>query len=1075
MRRSRFASSGSASPRHLVKRRLLIETLCDRRVLASLYPLDSEEAAGEGGLIEGVVLGDVNQSWRLDADEQPVAGRLVYIDGNENGLLDADEPFALTDDQGRFALQSLGEDEQIVRLFTNHDHTAVHFPVKPQIGAPAMDLTASPAWAAAAGLRVDGDTTWVSGVVDATAVDWLGQQAVDLNFPAPVLAPSRLPDGNWLFLPLPSSDDQSIDPAQAWLYNPVEGSLETVALELASGDQPGDVLGWAALTIDSSGRGLAIEAASDGQPSAAVWQVLLGEPPQLTATEFAVAPDARMHGGGTAATVISEPLEQGLAVSLWSHLLADRIIDPVTIEHAQEVLAFDDQSGLVFVQIDDPELGLAIRVLDAGAQLAPLQTVTDLGELVAIDPSRGVVYSLATTDSLLTAIDAVSAEVIGQWDVSGQLESLPEPLSQMVFSVSTQSLLLQTASGIGGLQLPASSAHRVLPGSDYRLRFAVSPVEETPVVRPYYPTPPIWPAVIGQPLELDEGSLQAGLVNPSATAPVLIRVTEPRVGSVSTTPGGGMIYTPGANFIGTDYFFVTFHDGIGLSEPQQVLISVQPSESQGVAFTLQLNPLPEHSRSGFVVGTISGLGNDASYAMDDDRFYVENNQIIVAEHGQFNFESEPAVRFNLMAWFGDGQSSSADVTLLVVDESDPITDILPREAFISENTSGPIAELMIIDEDQYQTYEFTVDDPRFEIVGRTLQIKAGETIDYEREPVVLLQITANTVEADETLTVTFSLTVTDVPEQAQTIELSDRQVTEYVVAAEIGQILIDDNPLGSSYHASVNDSRFEIVAGILKLRDGVYLTHAEQAEAEIEIAVQDVHGQYPPTVQTFVIEILPNVNPFHHPSLPFDVSGDNQVTPLDALLILNAISRNGGPGPITDFPAPGQYWDVNGDGYITPMDAMLVLNYLNSQRRAGSATSESEADGDNGAVPPVEEPRTSSLTPPGSDGEAEGEGNAASDRRFAWDASQNTPSAHRSTASQQRDRQTEQEDPAVERVVSEIAAARVALRQPLTVQPQEIDPVALSAQTEVTSPEDSPRLTGELATTLENILTKKDV
>jgi len=119
-----------------------------------------------------------------------------------------------------------------------------------------------------------------------------------------------------------------------------------------------------------------------------------------------------------------------------------------------------------------------------------------------------------------------------------------------------------------------------------------------------------------------------------------------------------------------------------------------------------------------------------------------------------------------------------------------------------------------------------------------------------------------------------------------------------------------------------------------------------------------------------LIEVLENDNPFHNPESPFDVNSDDEVTPLDALLILNALSQNGAAGPISQFPPPGRYWDVNGDGMITPLDALLILNYLNVRNRT-AAVSEPEGDSDatgqsgdtnedlNGIVGPVTSPEPS--------------------------------------------------------------------------------------------------------------------
>ncbi len=63
-------------------------------------------------------------------------------------------------------------------------------------------------------------------------------------------------------------------------------------------------------------------------------------------------------------------------------------------------------------------------------------------------------------------------------------------------------------------------------------------------------------------------------------------------------------------------------------------------------------------------------------------------------------------------------------------------------------------------------------------------------------------------------------------------------------------------------------------------------------------------------------------------ALAMDFNGDGRVSPLDALLILNALrAKANGELPLdeTDF-------DINGDGHLTPVDALLVINMLNRRQ-----------------------------------------------------------------------------------------------------------------------------------------------
>jgi hypothetical protein len=74
-----------------------------------------------------------------------------------------------------------------------------------------------------------------------------------------------------------------------------------------------------------------------------------------------------------------------------------------------------------------------------------------------------------------------------------------------------------------------------------------------------------------------------------------------------------------------------------------------------------------------------------------------------------------------------------------------------------------------------------------------------------------------------------------------------------------------------------------------------------------------------------------------------DVNGDNQVTTLDALLVINELGQHAHSDPLTSElfdpiatgTFPGFYFDHNGNGFITTLDALLVLNELSTSSAEG--------------------------------------------------------------------------------------------------------------------------------------------
>ena len=72
-------------------------------------------------------------------------------------------------------------------------------------------------------------------------------------------------------------------------------------------------------------------------------------------------------------------------------------------------------------------------------------------------------------------------------------------------------------------------------------------------------------------------------------------------------------------------------------------------------------------------------------------------------------------------------------------------------------------------------------------------------------------------------------------------------------------------------------------------------------------------------------------NPWVNITNNLDVNGDGYVSAVDAMLVINQISKS--PGKMPDPPRDGAvdtFYDVNADGALTPLDAISVINALDS-------------------------------------------------------------------------------------------------------------------------------------------------
>lgn len=90
------------------------------------------------------------------------------------------------------------------------------------------------------------------------------------------------------------------------------------------------------------------------------------------------------------------------------------------------------------------------------------------------------------------------------------------------------------------------------------------------------------------------------------------------------------------------------------------------------------------------------------------------------------------------------------------------TDISLDASAVAENSAGtPIGSLTATDADTADTFTFSVDDDRFEVVDATLKLKAESMLNYEEEQSVSLNVTV-TDSASATFSKALTVTVTDV-------------------------------------------------------------------------------------------------------------------------------------------------------------------------------------------------------------------------------------------------------------------------------------------------------------------------
>ena len=130
-----------------------------------------------------------------------------------------------------------------------------------------------------------------------------------------------------------------------------------------------------------------------------------------------------------------------------------------------------------------------------------------------------------------------------------------------------------------------------------------------------------------------------------------------------------------------------------------------------------------------------------------------------------------------------GATYAETFAITVADENEAPTDIALSASTVTENDAGAtVGTLSVVDADAGDSHTFTVDDTRFEVVGTTLQLKAGESLDHETEDGLSVTVTA-TDSGGATYAEAFALTVVDENEAPTDLGLSASTVTGHGLPA----------------------------------------------------------------------------------------------------------------------------------------------------------------------------------------------------------------------------------------------------------------------------------------------------
>ncbi len=141
------------------------------------------------------------------------------------------------------------------------------------------------------------------------------------------------------------------------------------------------------------------------------------------------------------------------------------------------------------------------------------------------------------------------------------------------------------------------------------------------------------------------------------------------------------------------------------------------------------------------------------------------------------------------------------------------------------------------------------------------------------------------------------------------IDLSSSASTQIAFPAQV--TILAGQPRIQFFISSVDDTIFE-------------------SAQQVRVVARTRSGE--PAMQSFDLRLLDNDSKWHNYASPLNVDGDQGISPLDVLAIVNYLNSDLSKDLFSaTVPTPPMYIDTDDDQTVSPLDALLVINFLNNR------------------------------------------------------------------------------------------------------------------------------------------------
>ena len=236
-------------------------------------------------------------------------------------------------------------------------------------------------------------------------------------------------------------------------------------------------------------------------------------------------------------------------------------------------------------------------------------------------------------------------------------------------------------------------------------------------------------------------------------------------------------------------------------------------------------------------------GDAVTYAVDDDRFEITAGLVLrVKDDAVLDHEAGGSVDIMLTAMDPAGNVSEATVVTITINDVNEAPSVSVADGAVDENDAGASVGAVTGTDEDGDTLTYTVsNDEYFEVVGGMLKLKDGMSLNHEAGDSVTVTVTATDPDGLSAST-EVTVAVNDVNESFM-LEAADGSVDENAAGATVGSVAVSGDPDDGDTHTfTVDDSRFEVVDGMLKLKDDAMLNHEMEDSVTVTVTATDSGG-----------------------------------------------------------------------------------------------------------------------------------------------------------------------------------------------------------------------------------------